>query len=128
VGGRIGEVVSREPAGDSCADDGARVLSERWVLKITISVPPDVTDWGKQWQLLRPTASFDQKTCTWSTMLGAIDPAALTVLQSCLTVAREYRAPVQVEVIPAPDQWLGPVFDALPEGGTEKPFEPLNPQ
>lgn len=43
-------------------------------------------------------------------MLGAIDPATLSVLESSVTAAREYRADVQMEAVPAPDQWPGPVF------------------
>jgi hypothetical protein len=50
--------------------------------------------------------SFDPASCAWSTPLGAIDPAALNVLERCFTSARDYRADVQMEAVPA-HQWLG---------------------
>ncbi|WP_369029591.1 MULTISPECIES: hypothetical protein [Streptomyces] len=35
---------------------------------------------------------------------------ATAVLESCVTAAREYSADVQMEAVPAPDRWPGPVF------------------
>lgn len=136
AGGRIGAVVSKRPTGDSCADkrphvpsgprhcdssaepDGNNLTTTPggWLLKITVSSPPAVAHWENQWQLLGPLMSFDPASCTWSTVLGAFDPAALSVLESCFTAARDYRADVHMEAVPAPDQWLGPVFVRPPNG------------
>ncbi|MER5427519.1 hypothetical protein [Streptomyces sp. NPDC002588] len=117
AGGRIGEVVSREQP------EGGLGRSEPggWVLRVTISAPPSVAHLEKQRKLLNPLTSFDPGTRTWSVMLGAVDPAALLVLRSCLTAARDYRARVQIDPVPAPDRWDGPVLarpsdDGVPMG------------
>ncbi len=114
--------MSRQPTADAYADDRPRVpygpghhdsavepdednpttTHGRWLLKITVSSPPAVGHWENQWRQLHTLMSFDRASCTWSTVLGAIEPAALKVLESCLASARDDGAHVRMEAVPAP--------------------------
>ncbi len=113
--------MSRQPTADAYADDRPRVpygpghhdsavepdedspttTHGRWLLKITVS-PPAVGHWENQWRQLHTLMSFDRASCTWSTVLGAIEPAVLKALESCLASARDDGAHVRVEAVPAP--------------------------
>ncbi|NUR01878.1 MAG: hypothetical protein HOY79_36715 [Streptomyces sp.] len=72
-----------------------------WVLKATIrAAQTGDHQWKEQLNRLRPIASYDDdNTKTWHTHLGALDLAALKILQALFDAASAHGTEVHLEPV-----------------------------
>lgn len=66
--------------------------------------------WQEQLARLRPIASYAPEARTWHARLGALDLAAVRVLQALFDAARVHGTAVRLTPVEVPPHWNGPVF------------------
>jgi hypothetical protein len=82
---------------------------------IVQTAPAADPQWQEQLDRLRPIATYDPETRTWSARLGALDLAGLQVLQTLFDAARVHGTEVCLTPVAVPTYWDGPVFTSSPE-------------